>query len=199
VETDRSGLIGGYIGQSALKTKDQIKKAMGGVLFIDEAYSLFTESGQDYGNEVIATLVKEMEDNRDNLVCIFAGYTDEMDKMINMNPGLRDRVQFYVDFPDYTETELMQIFEKFCSDNGYRLTKPARSAVVDEFSLVSQRKDKSFSNGRAVRRLFDRIRIKQAQRADSNVITDTDVAAAFAEPDIAAMFKGSRVKIGFTV
>jgi AAA+ superfamily predicted ATPase len=196
VETDRVGLIGGYIGQTALKTEKQIKKSMGGVLFIDEAYSLFTGDGQDYGNEAVATLVKAMEDNRDRFVCVLAGYPDEMDKMIDMNPGLRDRVQFYIDFPDYTEAELMLILEGFCKDKRYRLSKSARAAVSAEFSRLVRAKGKNFSNGRLVRKIFERICIKQAQRADDNIITEEDVAAALAEPDLAAMRKG-RAKIGF--
>jgi hypothetical protein len=95
VETGRAGLIGGYVGQTALKTEKQINKSLGGVLFIDEAYSLFTGDNRDYGNEAVATLVKAMEDKRDKFICIMAGYTDEINSMIDMNPGLRDRVQFY--------------------------------------------------------------------------------------------------------
>jgi AAA+ superfamily predicted ATPase len=196
VETDRAGLIGGYVGQTALKTERQIKKSLGGVLFIDEAYALFSDDSQDYGNEAVATLVKAMEDNRDRFVCILAGYPDEMDKMIDMNPGLRHRVQFYIDFPDYTDAELMGIFEGFCENKRYELSKSARAAVSAAFSRLVRAKDKHFSNGRLVRKVFERICIKQAQRTDDSIITEEDVTAAFAESDIASMRK-SRVKIGF--
>jgi SpoVK/Ycf46/Vps4 family AAA+-type ATPase len=196
VETDRAGLIGGYIGQTALKTEKQIKKSMGGVLFIDEAYALFTGDGQDYGNEAVATLVKAMENNRDKFVCILAGYPDEMNQMIGMNPGLRDRVQFYIDFPDYAESELMRIFESFCADKRYELSESGRAAVSAELSRLVRAKDKNFANGRLVRKIFERICIKQAQRTSDNIITAEDAAAAFAEPDIAAMYK-NRAKIGF--
>ena len=107
------------MGHTAAKTERKIEEAMGGVLFIDEAYSLFTESGIDYGHEAVATLVKAMEDNREDFVCILAGYTKEMDDFIDMNLGLRDRIQFYVDFPDYDESELLEIYEMFCRDNKF--------------------------------------------------------------------------------
>jgi AAA+ superfamily predicted ATPase len=197
VETDRAGLIGGYVGQTALKTEKQINKSLGGVLFIDEAYSLFASDSQDYGNEAVATLVKAMEDKRDKFACILAGYPDEMDSMIGMNPGMRDRVQFYIDFPDYTEAELMQIFEKFCADKRYELSEPARAAISAEFARLARAKSKNFSNGRLVRKVFERVCIKQAQRSDDSVIADADVAEALAEPDIAAMLKSGRAKIGF--
>jgi SpoVK/Ycf46/Vps4 family AAA+-type ATPase len=198
VETDREGLVGGYVGQTALKTKNKIESAMGGVLFIDEAYSLFAGDKIDYGHEAVATLVKAMEDKRDEFVCILAGYTKEMNAMLDMNPGLRDRVQFYIDFPNYTETELLQIFKDLCKESKYKLSKSAVDSLLDNFSRIIKAKSQNFSNGRLVRKLFERVRMKQALRTSSNIITDTDIKAVFNEPDIAVLIKGNnRATIGF--
>ena len=193
VETDRGGLCGQYIGETAKMTNQQIQKAMGGVLFIDEAYSLNAHSKKDYGHEAVATLVKEMEDKRDEFVCILAGYTKEMDAMLEMNPGLRDRVQFYIDFPDYNEHELLQIFEKMCKDNKYELSEAARDYLIGEFSRVIAAKSRNFSNGRFARKVFERVQMKQGNRAnrDDYTITDEDIKAAFAEPDILALLENT--------
>jgi SpoVK/Ycf46/Vps4 family AAA+-type ATPase len=204
VETDRGGLVGGYVGQTALKTEKIIKKSLGGVLFIDEAYSLFSDSDRDYGNEAVATLVKAMEDKRDEFVCIMAGYTKEMNAMIDMNPGLRDRVQFYIDFPDYADTELMQIFDGFCNEKKYHLTKPARNLLIKELALFAGSKNKNFANGRFVRKLFERICIKQAQRTSGYNIIERDITAALESPDIASICKignckAGKTKIGFSL
>ena len=198
VETDRSGLIGGYIGQTALKTERIINKSLGGVLFIDEAYSLYAHSDNDFGYEAIATLVKAMEDKRDKFVCIMAGYPEEMNSMIDMNPGLRNRVQFYIDFPDYSITELMQIFDGFCNEKKYKLTKSAREMLINELTLFAENKNKNFANGRLVRKLFERICIKQAQRTYGYNITEKDIAAAFKSPDICSIINDGKCKIGFS-
>ena len=198
VETDRGGLVGVYVGQTAAKTTNKIESALGGILFIDEAYSLFVGENIDYGNEAVATLVKAMEDKRDELVVILAGYTKEMDDMLSMNPGLRDRVSFYIDFPDFTESELLKIFEKLCKDNKYKLTQSAKENLLDGFSRMVAVNSQNFSNGRLVRKLFERTRIKQALRCSNNFITDTDIQAVFAEADIASMFEGINcAQIGF--
>ena len=198
LETDREGLVGGYVGQTALKTSRKIEGALGGVLFIDEAYSLFTGGNIDYGYEAVATLVKAMEDRRTEFVCILAGYTKEMNDMINMNPGLRDRVQFYIDFPDYSAMELLQIFEKLCKDCKYKISEPARDTLLGGFTRLCNSKSQNFSNGRLVRKIFERTRMKQALRTSGNTIADTDIEAVFSEPDIAALFGESKSKqIGF--
>jgi len=200
VETDRSGLIGLYVGHTAAKTKRKINKAMGGVLFIDEAYALFTESGIDYGHEAVATLVKAMEDKRDEFVCILAGYTKEMNEMIDMNPGLRDRVQFYIDFPDYDGVELLKIFEMLCKESKYKLGDCAREALSDGLSRLVSAKSKNFSNGRIIRKIFERVRMKQALRAANNMITGKDIMAVFDESEISAMLNTTkRTQIGFSV
>jgi len=172
--------------------------ALGGVLFIDEAYSLFSDSKIDYGHEAVATLVKAMEDKRDEFVCILAGYTDEMDSMLGMNPGLRDRIQFTIDFPDYSVSELLRIFEKLCKDNKYRLTEPAKVALQSGLESIVSAKSPNFSNGRLVRKLFERTRIKQALRASNSIITEDDIKSTLEEKDFAAMTATKeREPIGF--
>ena len=154
----------------------------------------------DYGHEAVATLVKAMEDKRDEFVCILAGYTKEMTDMIGMNPGMRDRIGFYVDFPDYSASELLQIFEKLCRESRYKLSESAKTALSDGLARIVRGKRQNFSNGRLARKIFERVRMKQALRASNSVISDADIAAAFAEPDIAAMFgNGNGRKIGFGV
>jgi AAA+ superfamily predicted ATPase len=200
VETDREGLVGAYVGHTAIKTKEKIEEASGGVLFIDEAYSLFTGGRDkiDYGNEAVAVLVKQMEDKRDEFVCILAGYTDEMNDMLNMNPGMRDRISFYIDFPDYSPDELLLIFEKMCRDNKYKLSQPAADTLKNGFARIAKVKSQNFSNGRFVRKIFERVRMKQALRASNSIITDGDIIAAFAESDISAMFgKNKNMRLGF--
>lgn len=191
VETDRGGLCGRYVGETAIKTNKKIQSAMGGVLFVDEAYSLFSGLHEDFGNEAVATLVKQMEDKRDKFVCIFAGYTNEMNSMLDMNPGLSDRIQFYIDFPDYNENELLQIFEKLCKDNKYELSKIAKDTIIAKFSCVVAAKSRNFSNGRFVRKIFERVQIKQGNRTCDDTITDEDIKAVFMEPDILALLENT--------
>ena len=155
VETDRAGLVAGYMGQTALKTAQVIKKAKGGVLFIDEAYSLSSEEGStDYGREAIDTLVKGMEDYRDDLVVIVAGYVDEMKKFINMNPGLRSRFNKYINFENYSAGQ--------CAKMQYILSAEAEAAAHQYFEEAQN--DPTFGNARGVRNFFDRIITNQATR-----------------------------------
>jgi AAA+ superfamily predicted ATPase len=203
IETDREGLCASYVGQTAPKTAARVSEAQGGVLFIDEAYLLgYSDSGRDYGSEAIATLVKRMEDYRKEFVCIMAGYTEEMDKMLDINPGLRDRVQFYIDFPDYSQDELVTIFRDLCTADKYGLDADAESVLSEYFDLVLRRKDKNFANARIVRKVFERVRVKQAMRVsdpDDMLITKTDIDDAFAETDMRALLNGrdKGVTIGF--
>ena len=163
VETDRSGLVAGYMGQTALKTAQVIKKAKGGVLFIDEAYALSSEDGSnDYGKEAIDTLVKGMEDYRDDLVVIVAGYVDEMRKFIAMNPGLRSRFNKYINFEDYSANEMLDIFKLSCKKNKFILATKAEEAVLSYFE--SKQDDPTFGNARGVRNFFDRVVTNQATR-----------------------------------
>jgi len=197
VEVERADLVGEYIGHTAQKTAEVIKSALGGVLFIDEAYALIEREDDAYGKEAIATLVKIMEDKRDEFVCILAGYTDDMNAMLDVNPGLRDRIQFHIDFPDYSLSELMQIFELFCKDNDYILSKPAGSALEVGLMRILNAKSKNFANGRLVRKIFERVRMKQAMRASDNTITKQDILETFSEKDIAALLGNVRPAMGF--
>ncbi len=163
VETDRAGLVAGYMGQTALKTAQVIKKAKGGVLFIDEAYSLSSEDGSnDYGREAIDTLVKGMEDYRDDLVVIVAGYVDEMKKFISMNPGLRSRFNKYINFSDYSSEEMLEILKRQCIKTEFILSSEAEEAARRYFE--KNQTDPTFGNARGVRNFFDRVVMNQATR-----------------------------------
>ena len=163
VETDRAGLVAGYMGQTALKTAQVIKKAKGGVLFIDEAYSLSSEDGSnDYGREAIDTLVKGMEDYRDDLVVIVAGYVDEMKKFISMNPGLRSRFNKYINFSDYSSEEMLEILTRQCIKTEFILSSEAEEAARRYFE--KNQTDPTFGNARGVRNFFDRVVMNQATR-----------------------------------
>lgn len=175
VEADRNSLVSKYLGGTASRTKDAVTAALGGVLFIDEAYSLCAGPGGDYGQEAVAMLVKLMEDRRDEFVCILAGYTDEMDEMLDMNPGMRGRVQFYIDFPDYSVAEMMEIFASMCRAEGYTASAGALAMLEDFFERLSREDD--FANGRTVRRVFEQLRLKQAARSEQNDIIEEDVQA----------------------
>ena len=165
VEVDRSGLVGGYVGQTAIKTGDVIKKALGGVLFIDEAYSLAPErSVDDYGSEAVDTIVKAMEDNRDDLVVIVAGYPELMQRFMSSNPGLKSRFNKYIHFRDYTADELTQIFKLFCKKHGYRPSLPAIDYVNKHFNERCNEKEENFANAREVRNLFEFALSRQANR-----------------------------------
>ncbi len=170
VEVDRSGLVAGYVGQTAIKTSSVIERALGGVLFIDEAYALSSgRSENDYGSEAIETLLKAMEDNRDDLVVIVAGYTDLMQEFIDSNPGLQSRFNRYLHFDDYTVEEMTAIFEMQCDKNCYALSDEndgeAKKALIE--LIASERRDDDFGNARGVRNLFERILIEQANRLAS--------------------------------
>lgn len=163
VETDRSGLVAGYLGQTAIKTNEVIDEALDGVLFIDEAYSL-SEEQDSYGKEAIATLLKRMEDDRERLVVILAGYTEEMKRFISTNPGLESRFNRYIDFPDYTEEELLQIFLKQVEKYEYQLTDEALAMVKATIHTNFVTKDEQFGNARFIRNLFEKILANQANR-----------------------------------
>ncbi len=174
VETDRAGLVAEYVGQTAVKTNKIIDSALDGVLFIDEAYSMVSDSSTDYGKEAIATLLKRMEDDRDRLVVILAGYTKEMQDFINTNPGLQSRFNRYIEFPDYTADELYQIFELNLKKFDYKLTDDAKVALQRYFEQAVANKDKNFGNGRFVRNVFEKTLEHQANRlaSVSNLTTE---------------------------
>jgi probable Rubsico expression protein CbbX len=159
----RDDLVGQYIGHTAPKTKEVLKKAMGGVLFIDEAYYLYKpDNDRDYGSEAIEILLQVMENQRDELVVILAGYKEPMDKFYESNPGLSSRIANHIDFPDYTTPELVQIAKLMLQDQQYRLTPDAEMALV---KYIEKRKEKPlFANARSVKNALDRARMRQANR-----------------------------------
>lgn len=177
VETDRSGLVAGYVGQTAIKTQEMIKKAMGGVLFIDEAYSLAQGGDNDYGREAIDTLLKAMEDKRKDLVVIVAGYPEPMEKFLNANPGLRSRFNKFLYFQDYTAEELRHIFEGLCTQSGVTLDPDAGDYVQSFFEKRIASHPQNFANAREVRNYFEQALGRQADRivADGKV-TDDELA-----------------------
>ena len=164
VEVDRSGLVAGYVGQTALKTQEVIQSAMGGVLFIDEAYSLASGGENDFGRESIETILKAMEDHRDDLVVIVAGYSEPMEKFIASNPGLQSRFNKYMFFPDYTGEELMAMFRSRVKKNGYVLTEEADDTALALFCDMYENRDDNFGNGRDVRNRFEDVISRQANR-----------------------------------
>jgi probable Rubsico expression protein CbbX len=163
VAVTRDDLVGQYIGHTAPKTKEVLKKAMGGVLFIDEAYYLYRqENERDYGQESIEILLQAMENNRDDLVVILAGYADRMDRFFHSNPGFRSRVAHHIDFPDYDDADLLAIGEKMLSTLNYKLTPEARRTLTEYVAL--RRRQPHFANARSIRNALDRARLRQANR-----------------------------------
>ena len=164
VETDRSGLVAEYVGQTAVKTNHIIDRALDGVLFIDEAYSLVSTSEEDYGKEAVATLLKRMEDDRDRLIVILAGYNNEMEAFINSNPGLRSRFNRYIEFPDYNAEELLEIFMLSVRKYEYVLEDTAKSKLLQAINAAVESKGKDFGNARFIRNLFENTVERQANR-----------------------------------
>ena len=165
VEVDRSGLVAGFVGQTALKTQEVVQKAIGGVLFIDEAYALVNqESSNDFGREAIEVLLKNMEDHRDDLIVIVAGYTNLMEKFIHANPGLESRFNKYIFFEDYDQEQLTDIFRSMCRKNGYTLTAEGEETVQSELEALYQGRDENFGNAREVRNLFEKAVSRQCDR-----------------------------------
>lgn len=165
VEVDRSGLVAGYIGQTALKTQEVIQKAMGGVLFVDEAYALAQgDSGNDFGQEAIDTILKAMEDHRDELVVIVAGYQGPMSRFLASNPGLESRFNKYFYFDDYTGPQLDSIFESFCKKNGYEPDERLKAYTPGYFQALYDARDFNFGNAREVRNLFEHLVAIQSNR-----------------------------------
>ena len=176
IEADRSSLVAGYLGQTALKTKKIIQKALGGVLFIDEAYSLVNRDDDMYGQEAIETLLKSMEDHRDELVVIVAGYTELMHKFVDSNPGLSSRFNKYFDFPDYTGEELISIFDLFCKKNGYIIEDNARKRLLSKFEQMFLERDEHFGNARTARNIFEKAINAQANRVSQlKNVSDNDL------------------------
>lgn len=180
VETDRSGLVAGYVGQTAIKTKEIIQEAMDGVLFIDEAYALAQGGAGDFGREAIDTLVKMMDDHRDRLVVILAGYSEDMEHFLSVNPGLKSRFPTIIEFSDYDSMELIEIARKFYHDHGFKLTMAALEKLEHVFKEASI--ESNFGNGRYVRNVYERSLNLQASRLSHKVeLTEADLTEITAE------------------
>ena len=165
VEVDRSGLVAGFVGQTAIKTGEVIQKALGGVLFIDEAYALANQDApNDFGKEAIETLLKGMEDHRADLIVIVAGYTELMGTFIHANPGLESRFNKYFYFEDYNGGQLMAIFQSMCAKNGYTLSDEAEEYAGTYFRELYEERDENFGNARDVRNVFERAVSRQSDR-----------------------------------
>ena len=186
IETDRSGLVAGYVGQTAMKTQEMINSALGGVLFIDEAYSLSSGGENDYGREAIETLLKAMEDHRDELVVIVAGYDEPMEKFLHSNPGLESRFNKYFYFPDYTGEELMGIFNLQCKKNGYTLSPEAEELAKQAFNVMYETRDDNFGNGRDVRNCFEDMVARQSDRVAAMEDPSKDDLMTFLPEDLVA-------------
>lgn len=164
-ETDREGLVAGYVGQTAAKVDSAVEASLGGVLFVDEAYALTQNAfGNDYGAEAVNTLLKRMEDHREDLAVVVAGYTEPMKNFIESNPGLRSRFNRYFYFDHFNSTELFQIFESFCVKSDFIVSEEAKEKLIDIFNLLLEKKDESFGNARAVRNIFEKCIQNQANR-----------------------------------
>jgi probable Rubsico expression protein CbbX len=193
VTATRDDLVGQYIGHTAPKTREMLKKAMGGVLFIDEAYYLYRpENERDYGSEAIEILLQVMENNRDDLVVIFAGYKERMDVFYHSNPGLSSRVANHIDFPDYSDGELLAIAQLILAEENYRFSEEARAAFADY--VLRRMRLPFFANARSIRNAIDRARMRQANRlfnAMGSRLTKLDLMTIEAE-DITAsrVFRG---------
>ena len=197
-EASRSDLIAGYVGQTAIKTRELIDRTRPGVLFIDEAYALVPSSEVDFGHEAIATLVKAMEDHRDEFAVIVAGYEEEMSEFIGSNPGLRSRFKTYIAFPDYKAAELAEIFEAMVRDVGITLDEGARARAEEIFAHATGKQD--FGNARFARSLFERAYARMATRAAMDGAVSVDELTTLLPEDIdddTSMLIRDRAQIGF--
>ena len=185
IESDRGDLVAGYVGQTALKVKEVVRQALGGVLFIDEAYALKGEGrGNDFGQEAVETLLKLMEDHRHDFVVIVAGYTEKMEEFISSNPGLRSRFTKFLHFEDYTPEQLVEIFKGFCAKASFKLTPDAEQRLLELFKLLSLARDESFGNARTARNLFEMTISKQANRIVTLPNINEEILATIDEVDI---------------
>lgn len=185
IETNRAGLVAGYLGQTAIKTEEIVKKAVGGVLFIDEAYML--ASDDEYGQEAIDTLLKLMEDYRDNLVVIVAGYPKLMMKFIESNPGLASRFNRYIEFEDYSQSELLEIFNFICRKSSYELTEEGKEFLEEYIKELLSNKDENFGNARTIRNIFEKCITFQANRVMA--------MSSFKDEDLIAISKADIMRI----
>ncbi|MEY3318845.1 MAG: hypothetical protein RL540_1217 [Actinomycetota bacterium] len=194
-EVDRSALVAGYVGQTALKVQDAVDRAKGGVLFIDEAYSLSADSGAGYGDEAISTLVKAMEDNRENLAVIVAGYKEPMKQFIESNQGLKSRFQNYIHFSDYTNEELLEIFETLCQSHKMEIDENARVDLIKHMQEAKPQGEQG--NARYVRNLFEKMYLNMSHRAAEDGSIDLHEIVKFQSSDIPRV-EVKKQTIGFT-
>ena len=200
VEIHGRDLVGKYVGWTAKEVKNCIKRAKGGILFIDEAYSLVSDRKGSFEDEAIATLIKEMEDNRGDLCVILAGYKEEMMNLIEKNPGFESRIQFYVDFPDYTEEELYKIFKSLVQKENYKISSHVKETLLRNFK--EQKTSITFSNGRYVRNIYEKVKIEQANRVansnseDINLIKKCDIEGVLKDEKLP---ENNKIKIGFAI
>lgn len=184
IETDRAGLVAGYVGQTALKVKDVVDRAVGGVLFIDEAYSLAGGGSNDFGEEAIDTLVKMMEDHRENLVVIVAGYTDEMNRFLKSNTGLISRFNKFVNFPDYSNDELISILNCMADKSGFVISTAAETEILERLDTMTDAENRRFGNARGIRNVFERLVINQANRIVEYDSPDENMLTTIIEDDV---------------
>ena len=184
VETDRAGLVAGYVGQTAMKVREVTTKALGGVLFVDEAYTLASGGENDFGREAVETLLKMMEDHREDLVVIVAGYTGKMQEFLDSNPGLRSRFNKHIHFDDYGVEQLVRIFQTFCRRADFKLTGEAERELASVFGVLTASRDETFGNARAARNLFEATLSKQANRIVSLPKVDREILSTIEAADI---------------
>ena len=194
VETDRSGLVAKYVGQTASKTNEIIDRALGGVLFIDEAYTLVGGGKSDYGSEAIATLLKRMEDDRDRLIVIVAGYPKEMKQFIDSNPGLQSRFTRTIHFPDYNARELADMFRMYAKKNHYVLSPQMEKYLNASLAYLTRKRDKNFGNGRYVRNLFEKAVERQAGRLANDPNRTKEMLRTLELSDIGIRLKDKKEK-----
>lgn len=188
VEVDRSGLVGGYVGQTAMKVQDVVEEAIGGILFIDEAYALTVNKGEnDFGQEAVDTLLKAMEDHREDLIVIVAGYPDLMEKFLESNPGFKSRFNKFIYFEDYTPVEQLEILEKMCEGQEYRLSEEAKEYARKHFEEAYENRDDDFANARDVRNYLEKAIAIQAGRIISLGTVSDEVLMTIEKEDLEKM------------
>lgn len=193
VEVDRGGLVGGYVGQTAIKTQEVINKAMGGILFIDEAYALTHGKGEsDFGQEAVDTILKAMEDHRDDFIVIVAGYPDLMKEFISSNPGLKSRFNQYIDFEDYTPEQLRDIFRLQCSGQNLVLSEECEDYLLKYFTDLYEHRDANYANGRDVRNYFEKVIRTRSNRLSP--ILDTLTVEQFRTIELSDLEKAKEMK-----
>ncbi|UTR10783.1 stage V sporulation protein K [Evansella sp. LMS18] len=196
IEAERADLVGEYIGHTAQKTRDLVQKALGGILFVDEAYSLARGGEKDFGKEAIDTLVKAMEDQQHAFVLILAGYPKEMDRFLKLNPGLPSRFSMKITFPDYTVEELVKMAEKMVQERDYKLENRAIETLRDLLAFMKSKHEEHFSNGRFIRNLLEKSIRAQAKRLLDEESYERDQLMLIKSADLTAAFHSSDLKLG---